>query len=49
MKNSKKFISSLAKSAAERALKRSANSTTCGAFYQPEVPAKLDSFKKAKR
>lgn len=45
MKNSKTLAAKLAKAAAESALKRDANSTTCGAIYQPKVPASLSRFK----
>lgn len=45
MKITKKFISKAAKAAAERALKRDANNTTCIAIFQPKVPANLSRFK----
>jgi len=49
MKNSKKFqmsASSLVKKLANSELKRNANSTTCGAIYQPKAPAALKNFSK---
>lgn len=47
MKNVKELFSSMAKTAAaERALKRDANRTTCVAFYQPKVPESANKFKK---
>lgn len=46
MKNAKKFAASLAKAAAEKALRRDANKTTCYAIYQPKIPAGMDRFKK---
>ncbi len=45
MRNDKIKITKLAKSIAERALYRNANSTTCISFYQPPVPVKLACFK----
>lgn len=45
MKSTKEFATKMAKAAAESALKRNANSTTCGAFYQPKAPANLERFK----
>lgn len=46
---SKKTIAKLAKRAAEKALRQNANSTTCGAFYQPRLPANFEQFKKPKK
>ena len=49
MKNSKKFqtaASSVAKKLANSELRRNANSTTCGAIYQPKAPASLKKFSK---
>ena len=48
MKNVKELFLSMAKAAAERALKRDGNRTTCVAFYQSKVPAKLEKFKNVK-
>lgn len=45
MKNIKMAAAKAAKAAAESALKRNANSTTCGALYQPKAPAGLNRFK----
>lgn len=45
MKNKKKLIAEVARKAAEKALRRDANSTTCLGFYQPKVPAALKRFK----
>ncbi len=44
----KELIAKLAKSMAEKALNRDANSTTCLAFYQPKTPVGLNQFKKNK-
>jgi len=49
MKNSKKFqmaASSVVKKLANSELKRNANSTTCGAIYQPKAPVTLKKFSK---
>lgn len=48
MKDGKIFVAKIAKTVAEIALKRDANSTTCNAIYQPKVPAGLNRFKKEK-
>lgn len=45
MKNTKSFVSKVAKAVAESALRRDANSTTCAAIYQPKPPANLNRFK----
>lgn len=46
MKNSvKAFIGKVAKSSAEHALRRDANSTTCIAVFQPKAPEKLKQYK----
>lgn len=45
MKSVKMFVAKVAKSAAESALKRDANNTTCAAIYQPKAPANLSRFK----
>lgn len=49
MKKIKSFAVKAAKSAAESALKRDANNTTCAAIYQPKVPANLKYFKRAQK
>lgn len=41
-------IAKLAKTVAEKALKRDANQTTCSIFYQPKAPKELERFKKNK-
>lgn len=46
MKNTKNLVANLAKKTAEMSLKRDANSTTCGAVYQPKAPASLKKFSK---
>ncbi len=46
MLDSKKLVAKVAKSVAEKALRRDANSTTCVGVYQPKAPAKLEQFKK---
>lgn len=48
MKRGKRIVAKLAKTVAEKALKRDANQTTCTIFYQPKVPAGLKQFKKDK-
>lgn len=48
MANEMQPIAKLAKSVAEKALKRDANQTTCTFFYQPKAPKELDRFKKNK-
>lgn len=48
MKNGKMMAAKIAKSVAEKALKRDANRTTCTIFYQPKMPAGLNQFKKNK-
>lgn len=44
----KKFIAKMAKKAAENALRRDANSTTCVCIYQPKAPIELNRFKSIK-
>lgn len=46
MKNGKIFAAKIAKQAAEKALRRDANQTTCNIIFQPKAPAGLDRFKK---
>ena len=45
VENGKKLLAKVAKKAAEKALRRDANSTTCFGFYQPKAPAALKRFK----
>ena len=45
MKTGKMFAAKFAKVAAENALKRDANKTTCIAIYQPTPPTNLSRFK----
>ncbi len=49
MKVNSPIIPRMAKVLAEKALKRNANSTTCGYFYQPKVPEALKRYKNSKR
>lgn len=49
MKIAKKLLAQAAKKAAENALRRDANTTTCAAFYQPKIPANYDRFKSNKK
>lgn len=46
MKNGKILAAKIAKQAAEKALRRDANQTTCNIIFQPKAPAGLDRFKK---
>ena len=48
MENKKKFIAKIARKAAEKALRRDANCTTCLGIYQPKAPAELKRFKNIK-
>lgn len=48
MESKKRLIAKVAKKAAENALRRDANRTTCLAFYQPKIPADLKRFKSSK-
>lgn len=48
METTKKIIAKIAKRAAEKALRRDANSTTCLGIYQPKIPAELKRFKNTK-
>lgn len=48
VKNKKNLIAKIAKKAAENALRRDANSTTCVCIYQPKAPEKLKQFKNSK-
>ena len=49
MNNVKIVAAKIAKTAAESALKRDANNTTCFAIYQPQIPAKYSQFKNKQR
>ncbi len=46
MKSIGKLFAQQAKKQAEKALKSSANSTTCTSIYQPKAPAALKKFSK---
>lgn len=48
MGNKKTLIAKVARKAAEKALRKDANRTTCLAFYQPKAPADLKRFKNSK-
>lgn len=48
MKHTKAMIATLAKNAAEKALRRDANRTSCNYIYQPKAPAELSRFRKPK-
>lgn len=48
MKNGKILAAKIAKNAAEKALRRDANQTTCSIMFQPKAPAGLNRFKKGK-
>lgn len=49
MNKGKMLAAKFAKTTAEHALKRDANSTTCVAIYQPKAPADLNKFKSSKK
>ncbi len=49
MKNAKEMVAALAKHAAEKAIRRDANRTSCNLIYQPKIPNGLYRFKKEKR
>lgn len=49
MKFVKEALPRIAKIAAEKALKRDANCTTCISFYQPKAPDSLKKFQKGKK
>ncbi|MDD5796498.1 MAG: cyclic lactone autoinducer peptide [Oscillospiraceae bacterium] len=46
MRDVKSIVANVAKTVAEKALTRDANSTTCIAIFQPKAPVGLDRFKK---
>lgn len=48
MEREKTLAAQVAKKAAEKALWKEANRTTCLAFYQPKVPTDLKRFKSGK-
>lgn len=48
MKKLTNLATATAKKQAEKALKSSANSTTCTSIYQPKAPAALKKFSKVK-
>lgn len=48
MKSNKSLIAFAAKKAAERALRRDANRTTCAGIFQPKAPEALKRFKNSK-
>lgn len=48
MKSKWTLAAQLARNAAEKALQRNANSTTCFGIYQPKVPQNLKQFKSNK-
>lgn len=48
MKSNKSLIALVAKKAAECALRRDANRTTCAGIFQPKAPEALKRFKNAK-
>lgn len=49
MKSRQNLIAVVAKKAAEQALRRDANRTTCLSIYQPKAPAALKRFKNSKQ
>lgn len=46
MKKTSAIIANFAKKSAEKALRRDANVTTCGAVFQPKAPKDLKKFSK---
>lgn len=48
MKHKTSFIATIAKKAAENALRRDANRTTCVGIFQPKAPNELKRFKNSK-
>ena len=48
MKSKKSLIAIVAKKAAEHALRRDANRTTCVGIFQPKAPEALKRFKNSK-
>lgn len=49
MRNKVNLVAAVAKKAAEHALRRDANQTTCASIYQPKVPAELKYYKKERK
>lgn len=49
MKSAKNILTKIVKAAAVTSLKRDANQTSCGAIFQPKIPADLVRYKKEKR
>lgn len=49
MKKVKLIAAKIAKTAAESALKRDANNTTCVAIFQPQIPANISQYNNKKR
>lgn len=49
MKTSSPVMPKIVKALAEKALKRDANSTSCGYFYQPKAPESLKRYKNCKK
>ena len=49
MKIRSSIMPKVAKVLAEKALKRDANSTSCGYFYQPKAPEGLKRYRNSKR
>lgn len=48
MKSKKGLVAVVAKKAAEQALRRDANRTTCAGIFQPKAPEALKRFKNSK-
>lgn len=48
MKHKKAVIATIVRKAAENALRRDSNRTTCAGIYQPKVPMELKRFKNSK-
>ena len=48
VRHKKPVIATIARKAAENALRRDANRTTCVGIYQPKAPKELKRFKNSK-
>ena len=48
IKHKTSIVATIAKKAAENALRRDANRTTCVGIYQPKAPTELKRFKNSK-
>ena len=48
MKHKKTAIATIARKAAENALRKDANRTTCAGIFQPKAPTELKRFKNSK-